>query len=202
MNRRGRPSKLPESVIEEIESLARQGVPPAEVARRLGLRLHDIYYYHRKAAKLFAEARDRRFHGELREKRKDTRKPIEAKEIEDMAWFHNLIQDVGKHVYHHAVNYVKLEGEDLEDYEKARDKIVGYVDNLIKFSENALRMAEIEAGLALATWMIDKLIERLRKLETIYYTVVQVMCPSCRNKALLHLALQTLEEIEVERPAG
>lgn len=76
--------------------------------------------------------------------RQDSRKPIRQKEIEDAAWFHNLIHDLGKYAYHKMVKFVPWTDEDMNDYEHARKTLTGFVDNIHTLIEDSGKVQKLE----------------------------------------------------------
>jgi hypothetical protein len=72
----------------------------------------------------------------IREARRDARQPIVEKEIEDSAWFHNLLHDLGKFTYHRLVKGVEWGGDEISDYEKAYEKLSGRLNNLLAMEQD------------------------------------------------------------------
>ena len=83
-----------------------------------------------------AEKADAETQTSIREARRDARQPIVEKEIEDSAWFHNLLHDLGKFTYHRLVKGVEGGGDEIDDYEKAYEKLSGRLDSLLAMEQD------------------------------------------------------------------
>jgi hypothetical protein len=75
---------------------------------------------------------------------KDGKKPLREKEIEDAAWFHNLLHDVGKHVFTKMVKFVEWGDQDMNDYEKARAKLCSFIDSVQALIEDSGKIKRLE----------------------------------------------------------
>jgi len=71
-----------------------------------------------------------------RHERKDERKPIRLKEIEDAAWFHNLLHDLGKFTYHRLVQKVEWGEDEIADCEAAFKRLSARVDSLLAMEQD------------------------------------------------------------------
>lgn len=123
--------------------------------------------------------------------RLDSKKPIRAKEIEDAAWFHNLLHDLGKYVYHKMVRYVDWTDEDMENYDHARRKLSGFIDSihaLIEDSGKVQRLEDentlLEIKLTQAQHVLQLLTKRLETLKWFNDMLISVMTPEVRLRAL------------------
>jgi hypothetical protein len=124
-----------------------------------------------------------------RETARQPSKPIVAKEIEDAAWFHNLLHDVGNHVYHSVVTHVVLGEEELRDYEKARAKIVAYYDVLESLMAEADKVVEVEVENAELSFALELEQAHRAKLQRFIDVVTAGMCRECRIRALTTFVL-------------
>ena len=120
---------------------------------------------------------------------KDARKPIIAKEIEDGAWFHNLLHDVGKHVYHSVTTHVRLDAEDLNEYERARAKILKYYDTLEELKDDALKMLDTQAENAELEYALKRALNHIGKLSRFITVVTASMDKESRIRALTAFVL-------------
>ena len=132
---------------------------------------------------------DAEHEAETRKAARQVNKPIIAKEIEDAAWFHNLLHDVGNHVYHSVVTHVVLGEEELRDYEKARAKIVAYYDVLESLMAEADRVVEVEVENAELSYALELEQGHRAKLQRFIEVVTASMCRECRIRALTTFVL-------------
>jgi len=123
--------------------------------------------------------------------RQDAKKPIREKEIEDAAWFHNLLHDVGKYVYHKMVKYVDWTDQDMVDYEKAREKLTGFIDTihvLIEDSGKVQRLEDektmLEMDLIKYQHVLTVAVKRVETLKWYNNMLIGVMTPEVRLRAL------------------
>jgi len=123
--------------------------------------------------------------------RQDSKKPIREKEIEDAAWFHNLLHDVGKYVYHKMVKYVDWTDQDMVDYEKAREKLTGFIDTihaLIEDSGKVQRLEDektmLEMDLIKYQHVLTVAVKRVETLKWYNNMLIGVMTPEVRLRAL------------------
>jgi len=122
---------------------------------------------------------------------KDSKKPIRAKEIEDAAWFHNLLHDVGKYVFHRMVQFVDWTDEDMNDYEKARDKLTSFIDTIHSLIEDSGKIQRLEdenefLGINLQKFqhVLGLTVKRVELLKWYNSMLIRTMCPSCRLESL------------------
>jgi hypothetical protein len=130
----------------------------------------------------------------LRAAREDSRRPILVKEIEDAAWFHNLLHDVGKYVYHRLVKYVEWTEEKVRDEEKAFEAIAGYLDSMMEVAEKAHVLEELkvenmalDAYLTFSLDLLAKARDRLAEYMRFTEVAARTICPRCRAKLMAHL---------------
>jgi hypothetical protein len=123
--------------------------------------------------------------------RQDSRKPVRQKEIEDAAWFHNLLHDLGKYVYHKMVQFVDWTDQDMNDYEKARTKICSFIDTihtLIKDGEKVQRLEDektlLEMNLIKYQYVLDIAVKRVQMLKRYNDILISYMTPERRLRAL------------------
>ena len=122
---------------------------------------------------------------------KTAKKPIREKEIEDASWFHNLLHDVGKYVYHAMVQYVKWTPEDMNSYEHARKTIMDYIDNIRKLIEDAGKIQQLEddnermgIDIERSQAVMNLLVSRVKMLKWYNDMLIGVMTPEIRLRAL------------------
>lgn len=122
---------------------------------------------------------------------RDSKKPIRAKEIEDAAWFHNLLHDVGKYVYHKMVQFVDWTDQDMNDYEKARDKLTGFIDTIHALIEDSGKVQRLEDEKTLLEMDLIKFqqvlavaVKRVQTLKWYNDILIGVMTPEVRLRAL------------------
>jgi hypothetical protein len=138
---------------------------------------------------------DRRAAEALRAAREDAGRPILTKEIEDAAWFHNLLHDVGKYVFHRLVKYVDWTEEHARDAEKAFEAIARFVDNLVEVGVEKAKVLEelkvenmaLDAYLVFAVDLLQKAKERLMEYERFTELAAHTICPRCRAKLMAQL---------------
>ena len=137
---------------------------------------------------------DEVYHYDLRQKVVDPRKPILTKEIQDTAWYHNLIHDVGKHVVSVLWGQIPWTNEMFKDHAKAYEAFVKRFNTLLELSEKAdlvdeLRK-EIKAYDAILLTVLDG-VEAMKKIidnyERYSSIVSESLCPSCRTKIMSKL---------------
>jgi len=123
--------------------------------------------------------------------KKEARKPIREKEIEDAAWFHNLLHDLGKYVYHKMVQYVDWTDEDMQNYEKARGKLSGFIDSIHALIEDSGKIQRLEDEKALlemnlfrAQHVLAVAVKRVEMLKWYNDMLIGVMTPEVRLRAL------------------
>jgi hypothetical protein len=125
----------------------------------------------------------------IREARKLESKPIIAKEIEDSAWFHNLLHDLGKYVYHRLVKYVDWGAAEIESEKQAFAKLSAAVDDLMRFKDKlaAYEKVKLERDIHemyLITSMdpLERLTYYLKAYKWYSDLMVKVMCPRCKQQ--------------------
>lgn len=150
--------------------------------------IYDAKKRRKLEAKL--EKSDEEYELELREKPKEPRKPIIEKEIEDAAWFHNLLHDLGNAVYHDIVRYVHLDGDDLKDPELATEKLIEYNRGLLDMREKAEEYLKVKQQLMGYELVYTLLKEKYEKLMDIYTVATQCMTEKSKRMALTMLALR------------
>jgi hypothetical protein len=137
---------------------------------------------------------DEVYHHDLRQKAVDPRKPILTKEIQDTAWFHNLIHDVGKHVVSVLWGSIPWTSEMLKDHTKAYDAFVKRFNTLLESVEKADLVEELrkenKAYEAILLTVLDG-VEAMKKIidnyERYSNIVCETLCPSCRTKVMSKL---------------
>ena len=132
---------------------------------------------------------DEEHEAKIRETAISARKPIVEKEIEDSAWFHNLLHDVGKHVYHSVTTHVQLGEEDLRDYENARKKVIEYYNTLETLKDDALKVLDVEAENAELEYALKVALKYSDRLKRFIQVVTAGMCKECRIRALTTFVL-------------
>jgi len=148
----------------------------------------------------------------LREQ-KDSKKPIRAKEIEDAAWFHNLLHDLGKYVYHKMVKFVDWTDEDMNDYEHAHKKLAGFIDSihaLIEDSGKVQRLEDektlLELNLLKYQHVLGVAVKRVQMLSGYNDILITCMTPECRLRALNQMmvatAMKAMPESMAQAQAG
>jgi hypothetical protein len=141
------------------------------------------------------EEADRRAAEALRAAKEDARRPILTKEIEDAAWFHNLLHDLGKYVFHRVVRHVEWTAECMRDPERAFETIAKFLDNLFEVGvEKAKALEELkvenkalDAYLTFATDLLEKAKERLVEYSRFTELAARIVCPRCRLKLMAQL---------------
>jgi hypothetical protein len=131
----------------------------------------------------------------LRKARADEARPILAKEIEDAAWFHNLLHDVGKYVFHGLVKHVDWTEEHVRDEEKAFEAIAKFFDSLVEAGvEKAKALEELkvenmalDAYLTFSIDLLEKARDRLLEYTRFADLAARTVCPSCRLKLMAQL---------------
>jgi hypothetical protein len=143
----------------------------------------------------------------LREAKLDSKRPVVAKEIEDAAWFHNLLHDVGKYVYHKSVKYIDWTEECVKDEDVAFSAISGFVDKLFEQAEDAKRLQEfetenvvLEAYLYFLSDSLEKVVKALAFYKWLVGIASQTLCTSCRLKMLARIASSQLVQFPTTPP--
>ena len=82
---------------------------------------------------------------QIEQQRLDKRKPLVAREIEDQAWFKNLVYELGKNAFNLLIKHTDLSEEELtyEGWEKARDKLVAKLREIYEFWESNPTLREL-----------------------------------------------------------
>jgi hypothetical protein len=141
------------------------------------------------------QAADREASKALRAAREDARRPILVKEIEDAAWFHNLLHDVGKHVYHRLVKHVEWTEEHARDEGKAFEAIASFFDNLVEAGIEKAHVLEelkvenmaLDAYLTFAVDLLERARDRLTEYVRFAELAARTVCPRCRAKLMAQL---------------
>jgi len=164
--------------------------------------IREIYEL-RKKAKQAKEAED--YEKRIREAHKRSDQPVLAKEIEDAAWFHNLLHDLGKYAYHRLVKYVKWGPDEVEDPKAAFNRLSGFLEELMKFREDAARLQELEEELAVSEIYLtayqdalERLASQLRTYKWYSDLMVRVMCPMCKQRALNQIVISGAIKVSPE----
>jgi len=112
-------------------------VPKGTEAYRYALELHE--------AANKAKEEDLRRSKQIEQARLDRRKPLVAREIEDQAWFKNLVYELGKNAFNLLIKHTDLSEEELtyEGWEKARDKLVAKLREIYDFWESNPTLREL-----------------------------------------------------------
>ena len=123
--------------------------------------------------------------------KKDARKPIREKEIEDAAWFHNLLHDLGKHTYHKLVQYVNWTEEDMANPEHATKTLTSYIDTLQRLIEDSGQIPKLKEALELSEiklhevqLLLNVAVSRVETLSWYNEILIKVMPPNVRLEAL------------------
>lgn len=143
---------------------------------------------------VFPSSADRKTAMAIREARKDASKPILAKEIEDAAWFHNLLHDLGNYTYHKLVKCVDWGPEEIADPKQAFNRLSAFLDDLMELKEDAARLQKVEMDrdvldiyLNFALDLIDELSYWLSAYKWFADLMVRVMCPRCSQSVINHM---------------
>jgi hypothetical protein len=131
----------------------------------------------------------------LREARADVARPILAKEIEDAAWFHNLLHDVGKYVFHRLVKYVDWTEECVKDEEKAFEAVAKFFNSLVEAGVEKAKVLEelkvenmaLDAYLTFSVDLLQRAKERLMEYMRFTELAARTICPRCRMKLMAQL---------------
>lgn len=125
------------------------------------------------------------------EERKTNLKPIREKEIEDAAWFHNLLHDLGKYVYHKLVQYVDWAPEDMESYDHARKTVTSYIDTLQQLIEDSGKIQRLQDEVEFSQIQLEKFehvlnltVARVKTLKWYNDLLISAMPPKVRLQAL------------------
>lgn len=148
-------------------------------------------------AKRLAEIEDARHIMSLRRARLDERKPLIAKEIECMAWFHNVVFDLGTIAYLMLVSGIEWDELDARDAERAVGKLAQRLKSLLRLEKDAARLERLEQENERYLRMIKKLLERLEHVEAqrdwllmAANIMIGSMCAECSHEAALKMSIQ------------
>ena len=144
---------------------------------------------------------------------RDGKKPIRAKEIEDAAWFHNLLHDVGKYVYHKMVQFVDWTDEDMVDYEKARKKLTSFINSIHALIEDSGKIQRfedekmlLEVNLMKYQHVLAVAVKRVQMLSGYNDILITCMTPECRlralNQMMVAIAMKAMPESMAQAQAG
>jgi hypothetical protein len=130
--------------------------------------------------------------------RVDSRKPIEEKTIESLAWYNNLIVDLGRYALHmiESEGLVSLEPEDYDDYEKAKPKFLDALDSLKSASKDAGRLMELERDYRFTEAEREFYAKAAAEYKSAYETAVSCMCDMCRQRFTQILLLSALGGVQ------
>jgi len=156
---------------------------------------------------------DKDLAGDTIAEKKDARKPIREKEIEDAAWFHNLLHDLGKHVFTKMVKFVEWGDQDMNDYEKARAKLCNFVDSVQALIEDSGKIERLEDEKAFLEMTLIKYqhvlavaVKRVELLKWYNDMLIGVMTPEVRLRALNQMiaasAIKVMPEGMVKAEVG
>ena len=134
----------------------------------------------------------------IRETPVSAKRPIIQKEIEAQAWFHHLLIDLGRDFLILGLTNLGIPEDKIyeevakyrDNYEALRDKITEFFTELVKLRKEAWKLRELENDLKLIEAEYDFLKVNFDKLYDVYRVAVSSMCPECKKKFLLNLALK------------
>jgi hypothetical protein len=122
---------------------------------------------------------------------KDSKRPVREKEIEDAAWFHNLLHDVGKHTFTKMVQFVEWSNEDMNDYEKARTKLCKFIDSVESLIADSGKIQRLEDEKTLLGINMERIqyvfrmaTKRVEIMKWYNSMLIRTMCPTCRLQAM------------------
>jgi DNA-binding transcriptional MerR regulator len=180
-----------------IKTLQEAGKSPEEIHAIISKKgytspvLSKLFHMSGKKLTPGTKTADQKLAEQTIEERKDARKPIREKEIEDASWFHNLLHDLGKYVYHAMVQYVKWTPEDMNNYEHARKTVTDYIDSIQKLIQDAGQIdqledanAVLEMNLTRCQKFLDMAVARVKMLKWYNDMLISVMPPDVRLRAL------------------
>jgi len=147
--------------------------------------------------------------GAIHRERKDERKPIRLKEIEDAAWFHNLLHDLGKFTYHRLVQKVEWGEEEIADCEAAFKRLSARVDALLAMEQDPELLERLELEnmrLEAIAFTFKDLWERASESLRVYkwYTdlLIASMDLNSRQRALNQIVASSAIRVAPEALAG
>jgi hypothetical protein len=147
---------------------------------------------------------DRDYQMKLRMKAMQSTKPVEAREIMDMAFHHNLEQALGRYAAHLISQYglVKPDKKAIldDDWRKAFMAYSEVLDNLVKVHEDAKVLERLKAeNVALEAWSshLEELLLNAFGYINKYYRVFelytkeipQLLCEGCRKRVMARLVV-------------
>jgi hypothetical protein len=132
------------------------------------------------------------------EERVEPRKPLREKQIESLAWYNNLIMDLGRYALHmlESEGLVNLEPEDYDDYEKAKPKFLDALDSLKSASKDAGRLMELERDYRFTEAEREFYAKAATEYKNAYETAVSCMCDMCRQRFTQILLLSALGGVQ------
>jgi hypothetical protein len=132
------------------------------------------------------------------EERVESRKPLREKQIESLAWYNNLIMDLGRYALHmlESEGLVSLEPEDYDDYEKAKPKFLDALDSLKSASKDAGRLMELERDYRFTEAEREFYARAAAEYKSAYETAVSCMCDMCRQRFTQILLLTALGGVQ------
>ena len=208
-----------EKALARVAQLKKMGKTDDEIERILA---KEKYYvsvlsklFHKSGKRITrkVKAEDVKLAKQTFAEREDSRKPVREKEIEDAAWFHNLLHDVGKYVYHKMVRFVDWTDQDMNDYKKARDKLTGFIDSihaLIEDSGKVQRLEDektlLELNLLKYQHVLGVAVKRVQMLSGYNDILITCMTPECRlralNQMMVAIAMKAMPESMAQAQAG
>lgn len=125
------------------------------------------------------EEADVRLHEDIRRARMDPKKPIIFKEIEDMAWWHGVIQELGKEVVFTILPLVQLNESEKRNYVEAVAKLSAVLKEMIetakKDAELVLKIRELEEMNKLLVDENSKLKDLLKEWNEFYNEALTII---------------------------
>lgn len=133
--------------------------------------------------------------------RVDKAKPLKARMIENLSWYGNLIQDLGKTTIFRLLDagLVKLDEEDYYNYERAREKFFSTILDLVKAKDDAIKLMELEDEIRLLEAEHELLQLNVDKLREVIEVAVKSLCDECRRRFFRKLALSLVFKEDFEQ---
>jgi hypothetical protein len=137
------------------------------------------------------------------ETRIDERKPLKKRQIESLAWYNNLILDIGRYALHmlESEGLAKLDPEDYDDYEKAREKFIAALDDLKKVKDYIPKFKDIEFERNHYRLKYDALLAVARRMRTMLAQQHQLlqMCMAVMDEDSLRKLIAALIILDISR---
>jgi len=116
-----------------------------------------------------------------------------------------LFHDVGKYVFMKMLKFVDWSEEDMNDYEKARDKLTSFIDSNYALIEDPGKVQRLkdektlwEIKLYEYQLVLDATVKRVHMLSGYNDTLISYMTPECRlrtrNQIIAEIAMKTTTE--------